>query len=131
MDVTRSPRQSARGPAQTFTGEVTIDQLPVPDDPARVRVGHVHFTPGARTAWHAHPNGQVLFVTEGSGRVQVRGGPIEPISVGDTVCTQPGEWHWHGAGPTTAMSHLAIQEAGPDGAMTSWGDHVTDAEYEA
>jgi len=129
MDVSRSPRQPARGPEQWFTGEVTLDQLPVPGEPAHVRVGHVHFEPGARTAWHSHPAGQVLFVTEGSGRVQVRGGSVEAITVGDTVRTEPGEWHWHGAGPTTAMTHIAVQETGADGATANWGDHVTDAEY--
>ena len=131
MDVSRSPREPVRGPQRSFTGEVHLDQLPVPGEPAHVRVGHVHFSPGARTAWHSHPNGQVLFVTEGSGRVQLRGGPVEAITAGDTVCTQPDEWHWHGAAPTTAMSHIAVQEAGPDGATAIWGDHVTDAEYEA
>jgi len=131
MDVTRSPREHVRGPEQWYTGEVTLDQLPVPDEPALVRVYHVHFSAGARTAWHSHPAGQVLFVTEGSGRVQVRGGPVEAITAGDTVRTQPGEWHWHGAAPTTAMSHMAVQETGEDGATATWGDQVTDAEYEA
>ena len=129
MDVSRSPREPVRGPADSFTGEVNLEQLVVPGEPAHVRMAHVHFSPGARTAWHSHPFGQVLFVTQGRGRVQHRGGPVESISAGDSVCTQPGEWHWHGAAPDTAMSHIAVQEVGPDGASAIWGDHVIDAEY--
>jgi quercetin dioxygenase-like cupin family protein len=129
MDVNRAPREPVKGPAASFTGEVTLDQLAVPGEPARVRVGHVRFAPGARTAWHRHPFGQVLFVTEGSGLVQARGGPVESISAGDTVRTAPDEWHWHGAGPTTALAHIAIQESTPDGVTAIWGEHVTDGEY--
>ena len=129
MKVNRAPRDPVPGPAEWFTGDVTLDQFAVPADPAHVRSAHVRFAPGARTAWHRHPFGQVLFVTEGSGRVQSRGGPVETIATGDTVCAEAGEWHWHGAAPTTAMSHVAVQEAGPDGATAEWGDHVSDAEY--
>jgi len=129
MQVSRSPREPVRGPAEWFTGEVTMDALPVPGEPARVRVGHVRFAPGARTAWHQHPLGQTLYVTDCSGRVQQRGGPVEEIIAGDTVRTEAGEWHWHGASPTSAMSHLAVHEQGPDGATAEWGEHVTDDEY--
>jgi quercetin dioxygenase-like cupin family protein len=129
MEVSRSPRNPVRGPSDMFAGEVTLDQLAVPGEPSHVRMAHVRFSPGARTAWHAHPAGQVLFVTDGSGLVQRRGGPVESIAAGDSVCTDPGEWHWHGATPTTAMSHIAVQEPGPDGATATWGEHLTDAEY--
>ena len=91
----------------------------------------MHFTPGARTAWHEHPRGQILHVLEGSGRVQSRGGPVEEIRAGDTVVAEPGEWHWHGAGPGAFMTHLALQEAGDDGAHAHWGDHVSDEDYQS
>ena len=120
---------TAKGPAEWFTGDVWFDVIIRGEAPSRVRVNTVRFAPGARTAWHRHPFGQVLFVTEGSGRVQSRGGPVESIATGDTVCAEAGEWHWHGAAPTTAMSHVAVQEAGPDGATAEWGSHVTDEEY--
>jgi quercetin dioxygenase-like cupin family protein len=89
----------------------------------------IHFAPGGRTAWHHHPFGQILHVTEGEGLVQRRGGGREPIGAGDTVQAEAGEWHWHGAGPGTFMTHLAVQEADDDGQTTYWGEHVTDDEY--
>jgi quercetin dioxygenase-like cupin family protein len=108
---------------------VWMDEIATPAPPARTRVLSVHFAPGARTAWHCHPLGQVLHVTEGAGLVQSRGADPEAIRAGDTVQAGAGEWHWHGAGPRTFMTHLAIQEADGDGQTTQWGDHVTDDEY--
>jgi quercetin dioxygenase-like cupin family protein len=94
-------------------------------------VSNVHFTPGARTAWHTHPNGQTIFVTEGVGLAQHRGGPIEVIRPGDRVFFEPGEHHWHGAAPTRFMAHLAMLDVDDRGNNATWGDHVTDAEYAA
>lgn len=107
-----------------FTGSVWMDTIAAPSAASPVAVASVHFAPGARTAWHAHPRGQVLHVTEGSGLVQRRGGDVERISAGDTVWTEPDEWHWHGAGPATFMTHLAVQQAA-DGVTAQWGEHVT------
>ena len=128
MDIKRSgSRPSQRGPAGWFTGTVRIDPLFGPD-PERVGGALVTFEPGARTAWHTHPLGQTLIVTTGCGRVQREGGPIEEIRPGDVVWFAPGEKHWHGAAPTTAMSHIAVQEK-RDGSAVEWLDHVTDDEY--
>jgi quercetin dioxygenase-like cupin family protein len=128
VQVTRSRPQSSRGQSDRFTGEVWIDPVAVAAPPSRLVSNSVHFSPGARTAWHAHPLGQVLHVLEGAGRVQARGGPVLEVRAGDTVVTPAGEWHWHGAAPGTLMTHLGMQEA--DSAHeTVWGDHVTDAEY--
>ena len=96
---------------------------------SRLSASSVHFTPGARTAWHTHPNGQTIFVVEGLGRAQRRGGPVEEIRPGDRVFFEPGEEHWHGAAPDRFMTHLAMLEVGDDGAPAEWGEHVTDAEY--
>ena len=111
MDIKRAGSQpSGKGPADYFTGTVRIDPLASPPEPARVAMAHVTFEPGARTAWHTHPFGQTLIVTAGCGRVQRKGGPIEEIRPGDVIYFEPGEKHWHGAAPTTAMSHIAVQE---------------------
>jgi quercetin dioxygenase-like cupin family protein len=118
-------RDSEQGPAENFTGTAWMDKIAIPSEASPVAVYSVHFTPGARTAWHAHPRGQVLHVTEGSGLVQARGGDVIQIRAGDTVWTEAGEWHWHGAGPRTFMTHLAVQQA-VDGATAQWGEHVTD-----
>ncbi len=128
MEVTRVWRDSQRGPAEWFTGEVWID--PITPGP-HVKLLRVHFTPGARTAWHTHPFGQTLHVTEGAGLVQARGGRIELIRAGDTVRFEADEEHWHGAGPSSFMTHLAMQEVADDGTDAVWGDHVTDGEYSA
>lgn len=129
MDITRSGTQpSGKGPADWFTGSVRIDPLASPPEPARVACAHVTFEPGARTAWHTHPLGQTLIVTSGCGRVQRAGGPIEEIRPGDIVWFPPGEKHWHGASPTTAMSHIAIQEK-LNGSPVDWMEHVTDEHY--
>lgn len=118
------------GPADWFTGQVWLDEIASGPPPSRLRALRVHFSPGARTAWHAHPLGQVLHVLEGTGRVQRQGGGVSEIRAGDTVHAEPGEVHWHGAAPHSFMTHLAMQEAGPDGATTEWGDHVSEAEYQ-
>ncbi|MGH7070730.1 MAG: (R)-mandelonitrile lyase [Acetobacteraceae bacterium] len=129
MEIKRAGSQpSAKGPADYFTGQVRIDPLFNPPEPARVGIGFVTFEPGARTAWHTHPLGQTLIVTTGCGRVQHEGGPIEEIRPGDIVWFAPGEKHWHGAAPTTAMSHIAINEK-LDGKAVDWLEHVTDEQY--
>jgi len=128
MDIKRAGSQpSGQGPADWFTGTVRIDPLFSAPDSARVRGASVTFEPGARTAWHTHPLGQTLVVT--AGRVQREGGPVEEIRPGDVVWFAPGEKHWHGAGPTTAMTHIAIQEA-LDGKVVDWMEKVTDAQYQ-
>lgn len=129
MDIKRNgSRPSAKGQAEWFTGNVRIDPLFEAPEPARARGGSVTFEPGARTAWHTHPLGQTLIVTAGAGRVQRWGGPIEEIRPGDVVWFPPGEKHWHGAAPTTAMTHIAVQEA-LDGKVVDWLEHVSDAQY--
>lgn len=131
MKITRSGSQpSGKGPADWFTGTVRIDPLFPATDPARAAGNAVTFEPGARTAWHTHPLGQVLIVTTGFGRVQREGDPIEEIRPGDVVWFEPDEKHWHGASPTTAMTHIAIQEA-RDGKAVTWLEHVSDEQYEA
>jgi quercetin dioxygenase-like cupin family protein len=119
-----------RGPAEWFTGTVSQDPVVEAPAPARIRANVVRFDPGSRTAWHTHPLGQTLYVVSGAGRVQVWGGPIREIRAGDTVWFPPGEKHWHGAGPTTAMTHIALQEA-LDGRAVDWMEHVTDEQYGA
>ena len=121
---------SGKGPAEYFTGTVRVDMLFSAPDPARVVGANVTFEPGARTAWHTHPLGQTLVVTSGFGRAQRWGGPIEEIRPGDVVWFAPGEKHWHGAAPTTAMTHIAIQEKF-DGKTVDWMEKVSDEQYEA
>lgn len=129
MEIKRAGSQpSGKGPAEYFTGTVRLDPLNSPPEPARVSMALVTFEPGARTAWHTHPLGQTLIVTAGCGRVQREGGPIEEIRPGDVVWFPPGEKHWHGAAPTTAMSHIAIQEK-QDGSPVTWMEQVTDEQY--
>jgi len=129
MEITRAgTKPSGKGPADYFTGTVRIDPLFNPHDPDRVQGAQVTFEPGARTAWHTHPLGQTLIVTSGSGLAQREGGPIETIAPGDVVWFAPGEKHWHGAAPETAMTHIAIQEV-KDGKVVDWMEHVTDAQY--
>ncbi len=131
MKITRSGTQpSGRGPAEWFTGTVRIDPLFSAPAPARVAGAAVTFEPGARTAWHTHPLGQTLVVTFGRGWAQRDGGPIEELHPGDVVWFEPGEKHWHGATATTAMTHIAIQEA-LDGKVVEWLEHVADAQYAA
>ena len=129
MEIKRVGSQpSGAGPAEYFTGAVRVDPLFSAPEPARVACALVTFEPGARTAWHTHPLGQTLFVTSGLGRAQREGGPVEEIRPGDVVWFPPGEKHWHGAGPTTAMSHVAIQEK-LDGSPVTWLEPVTDEQY--
>jgi quercetin dioxygenase-like cupin family protein len=129
MEINRiGSRPSAKGPTEWFTGEVRIDPLFQAHEPARAQGASVTFEPGARTAWHTHPLGQTLIVTVGMGLVQRSGGPIEEIRPGDVVWFAPGEKHWHGASPTTGMTHIAIQEA-LDGKVVEWMEHVSDEQY--
>jgi quercetin dioxygenase-like cupin family protein len=130
MEIKRSGSQSsAKGPAEWFTGTARIDPLFDAPVPARAAGASVTFEPGARTAWHTHPLGQTLIVISGAGRAQRWGGPVEEIRPGDVVWFPPGEKHWHGASPTTAMTHIAIQEK-LDGKPVDWLEHVTAEQYE-
>ena len=130
MDIQRSgARPSSKGPAEWFTGAVRVDPLFDAAEPARTSGAMVTFEPGARTAWHSHPLGQRLIVTAGCGRVQRWGGPVEEIRPGDVVSIPPGEKHWHGASPTTAVSHIAIQET-LDIRAADWLEHVSDEQYQ-
>ncbi|MEA2687042.1 MAG: hypothetical protein QOE93_2237 [Actinomycetota bacterium] len=124
-------KPSAKGPAEWFTGDVWIDGIVHGEEPSRVRVSAVHFTPGARTAWHSHALGQTLYVTDGEGRVQARGGEVVRIRPGDVVRAPADEEHWHGAAPDHFMTHLSITEGVgvSDRRETAWGAHVTDDEY--
>lgn len=129
MDITRVGSQpSAKGLADWFTGIVRIDPLFQASAPARAMAASVTFEPGARTAWHTHPLGQILVVTTGVGRVQREGGPIEEIRPGDVVWFPPGEKHWHGAASDVAMTHIAIQES-LNGSAVTWLEKVSDADY--
>jgi quercetin dioxygenase-like cupin family protein len=129
MEIHRSgSRPSGKGPADWFTGTVRIDPLFAAQEPARAAGNAVTFEPGARTAWHTHPLGQTLIVTFGSGWVQRAGGPIEEIRPGDVVWFAPGEKHWHGASPTTAMSHIAVNEF-ENGKTVEWLEKVSDDQY--
>ena len=124
MDLSR-PQPTAKGPAEWFTGDVFMDVVVRNPEPSAVRMNLVRFTPCARTAWHSHPRGQALVVTDGVGLVQARGGQVQVIRPGDVIWTPPGEEHWHGAAPDHAMAHYALWE----GDETNWGDLVTDEEY--
>lgn len=129
MEIKRSGSQpSGKGPAEYFTGTVRIDPLINAPDPARVAGASVTFEPGARTAWHTHPLGQTLIVTAGLGWAQREGGAIEDIRPGDVIWFEPGEKHWHGATPTTAMTHIAVQEK-LNGSPVTWLEHVSDEQY--
>jgi len=129
MDIKRSgSRSSSEGPTDWFTGKVRVEPLFQASAPGRVQGASVTFEPGARSAWHTHPLGQTLIVTAGRGFVQSWGGPVEEIRVRDVVSSPPGEKHWHGATPTSAMTHIAIQEA-VDGKVVNWMEKVTDEPY--
>jgi quercetin dioxygenase-like cupin family protein len=131
MQITRSNIETGKGPEEWFTGDVYIDPVAAAPAPARVQGNLVHFTPGARTAWHTHPLGQTIYVTEGIGLCQKRGGPIEVIRPGDRVFFEPDEDHWHGAARNRFMVHLALNEVDADHVAAHWGDKVTDDEYAA
>jgi quercetin dioxygenase-like cupin family protein len=131
MQITRNEPDTATGPSDWFTGAVYIDAVAAPSGASRLSASSVHFTPGARTAWHTHPNGQTIYVLEGVGLAQRRGSPIEVIRPGDRVFFEPGEEHWHGAAPARFMTHLALQQVDADGSSATWGEHVSDEEYGA
>jgi quercetin dioxygenase-like cupin family protein len=129
MKFTPSGGRTAAGPVDWFTGTVFIDAIRDPDDQSAIGCAHVRFAPGARTAWHIHPHGQTLYVTDGVGLVARRGGEVREIRSGDVVYIEPGEEHWHGATTDRFMAHVALQEADDHGQVVTWLDHVTDDEY--
>jgi quercetin dioxygenase-like cupin family protein len=131
MQITRNTIETVRGPSDWFTGAVYLDAVATPSDASRISASNVYFTPGARTAWHTHPNGQTIWVTEGVGFCQRRGGPIEVIRPGDRVFFEPGEEHWHGAAASRFMAHVAMVHVDEEGNAAVWGDHVSDDEYAA
>ena len=129
MQITRSI-DTQKGPADWFTGDVYLDAVAAPAGTSTFAALLVHFTPGARTVWHAHPHGQTIFVTEGIGRCQREDGSVEVIRPGDRVFFEPGESHWHGADPNRLLAHIAIQQTDESGnTVTWWGEHVTDEQY--
>lgn len=131
MELLPKP-STGHGPADCFTGDVWVDPVAQPDGVSQLVASMVRFTPGARTAWHTHPLGQTLYVTEGVGRVQAEGGEVTEIHPGDVVRIAPGERHWHGAAPGHFMTHLAMVQNPADGTpATAWAEHVTEAEYTA
>jgi quercetin dioxygenase-like cupin family protein len=131
MKITRNSIETTAGPSEWFTGAVFIDSVAAPSDGSRLSASSVHFTPGARTAWHTHPNGQTIWVTEGVGLCQGRGRAIEVLRPGDRVFFEPGEDHWHGAAPARFMTHLAMLEVDDEGSPATWNEHVSDEEYAA
>jgi quercetin dioxygenase-like cupin family protein len=131
MQLTRNGTETAAGPSDWFTGAVYVDTVATPSGASKLSASSVHFTPGARTAWHTHPNGQTIYVLEGIGLAQRRGGPVEVIRAGDRVFFEPAEEHWHGAAPTRFMAHLAMLQVDDEGNAATWGAHVTDEEYGA
>jgi quercetin dioxygenase-like cupin family protein len=131
MQITRNGVDTKAGPSEWFTGAVYMDAVATPSHASRLSASSVRFAPGARTAWHTHPKGQTIYVTEGIGLAQRRGGPIEVIRTGDRVFFEPGEDHWHGAAPNRFMTHLAMLEVDEEGNSATWGAHVTDEEYGA
>jgi quercetin dioxygenase-like cupin family protein len=122
--ITRNSLETVVGPSDWFTGTVYIDTLATPSEMSRLQAASVHFTPGARTAWHTHPRGQTIYVTQGVGLCQRRGGPIEMIRPGDRVFFEPGEDHWHGAAPNRLMTHLALVEVDDTGNAADWAEQV-------
>ena len=131
MQITRNGIETMTGPSEWFTGTVYLDAVAAPSEASRVQATSVHFTPGARTAWHTHPNGQTIYVVEGIGLAQRRGGPVEVIRPGDRVFFEPEEVHWHGASAGRFMTHLALAQVDENGNAATWGDHVTEEEYGA
>src|SRR3954467_3176927 len=129
MQITRSSIETQQGPADWFTGDVYIDAVATPDATSTFSAASVRFTPGARTAWHTHPHGQTIFVTEGVGVCQRQGGTMKEIRPGDRVFFEPGENHWHGAAPDRFMVHLAMQQNDESGSPVTWGEHVSDERY--
>jgi quercetin dioxygenase-like cupin family protein len=131
MQITRNSVETTPGRSDWFAGSVYVDTIATPAEPSRLAAVSVHFAPSARTAWHSHPFGQTIYVTEGVGRCQRRGGPVEVIRPGDHVFFEPSEEHWHGAAPDRFMTHLAIHQVDDQGSYAAWGEHVTDEEYDS
>jgi quercetin dioxygenase-like cupin family protein len=129
MQITRNTLETSPGPSDWFTGSVFVDTVAAPSEASAIGAASVHFTPGARTAWHTHPHGQTIWVTDGVGLCQREGGAIEVIHPGDRVFFEPGERHWHGAAPNRFMTHIAIQQADESGSFVSWAEHVSDEQY--
>lgn len=129
MQITRSTLDTVVGPSDWFTGTVYVDTVAAPVPPSRVQAASVHFTPGARTAWHSHPVGQTLYCLSGIGRICFQGEKPQVLNPGDVVNIPPDTQHWHGASPDRLFAHLALSEAGEQGQGTAWGTHVSDAEY--
>jgi quercetin dioxygenase-like cupin family protein len=129
VQITKNSIEIRAGPSEWFTGAVYVDAVATPSGPSHLSASSVHFTLGARTAWHTHPNGQSIYVTEGIGLCQRRGGSIEVIRPGDRVFFEPGEEHWHGAAPSRFMTHLAMLEVDDQGNSVRWGEHLSDEEY--
>lgn len=129
MIINRNTKETTLGPAEWFTGTVYVDTIRSAEKPSHLNAGVVHFTPGARTAWHTHPLGQTIYVIDGVARVQRRGGPIEELRAGESAYFEPNEEHWHGAAPNRFMTHIAMQESDESGSPVTWGEHVTNAEY--
>jgi quercetin dioxygenase-like cupin family protein len=129
MQITRNTLDTNPGPGDWFTGAVFVDTIAASSEGSRIVAANVHFTPAARTAWHTHPHGQTIWVTEGVGLCQREGGRIEVIRPGDRVFFEPGENHWHGAAATRFMTHIAMQQADDHGDAVEWGRHVSDDEY--
>ena len=131
MKVAKSNAPTGKGSADWFTGDVYIDGVKQADDQSAIGVAHVRFSPGSRTAWHTHPKGQILYITEGIGLVCKRGEKPKEIRPGDSAFIEPGEEHWHGATPERYMSHVAIQESGEDGKPVTWLEQVKEEDYKA
>lgn len=129
MQLIRSSIETQKGPADWFTGDVWLDAVAAPAAASAITALNVRFAPGARTAWHTHPLGQTIYVTDGVGHCQREGGPIEEIRPGDRVFFEPGENHWHGAAPDRFMVHIAMQQSDSAGNQVSWGEHVSDDQY--
>ena len=129
MQITPNEHETLDGPSDWFTGAVYIDTVATPSDASQIGAASVPFTPGARTAWHTHPNGQTIWVIEGMGLCEREGGPVKVSRPGDRVFFEPGESHWHGAAPTRLMTHIAMQLADESGSPVSWGEHVSDEQY--
>ena len=129
MNIRKQRPDTTKGPTGWFTGDVYIDSIRTPSDASKVMVSHVHFVPGARTAWHTHPKGQTLYITDGVGYIGRRSGPVEEIRPGDVVEIDPDEEHWHGATATAFMAHIALNETDDHGVPATWREHVTDEEY--
>jgi quercetin dioxygenase-like cupin family protein len=131
MQITRSSTVTGKGQPDWFTGDVYVDPVASPSDASRVSASLVHFTPGSRTHWHTHPCGQTIYITEGLGRCQREDGPIEVLRPGDRVFFEPGENHWHGSAPNRFMVHVAIQQVDADGSAATFGEPVSDQQYNA